>query len=887
MELKRYQRHVLRDLQDYISLLNKGGQSLSAIYAEYWRQKGVEISENPSYLHPYDNSVRGVPRVTLKVPTAGGKTFIACNALQTVFSNLRAGMNDNKVVAWFVPSDTILTQTLRNLQDPNHPYRQKLDALFAHHVTVVSKEEALRGQDISPLNLKENLTVFVLSAQSFIENKKDPLKSCAYRQNGSLQEHADAYTHPEAKIEGADPTSLIQVIAQQCPLLIVDEGHHFNSTLRVELMKNLSPRLIVELTATPRETNNVISFVDAMSLKKANMVKLPVVVVNRRKADDVVATAIRMRRSLERHATEAERKGGRYIRPIALLQAQPKTETDSVTFDKIKNTLIKAGIPEEHVKIKTAKINELKGIDLMSRDCQVRYIITVNALQEGWDCPFAYILASIANRTSPVDVEQILGRVLRQPYTENQPDRLLNLAYVFTSSADFGQTVDGIVRSLLNLGYSRKDFRSAEDTLDDEISTSQSGSAAPHTSVGAGGQTSFIPDQPVQTDEEQDPLGDDSAENIKQQIEEGSDDEVESIEDAADKMGEEYEEQANETSDETNTVDAMRKQHTYPMQEEYREEGKQIILHQFVVKVHPNNFFSDEWELLNKERLTEGIDLSQKDSDVDFTVTEQHETLIDLQKSGEDYVPKICHNPKALDDVRMQFTTMPIKQRREQLAGKIVQRIRLDCVPELQIKEYVQRAIQGLDERQLLFYFDNTEDAKDRIVSKLDGIMLEYRKRKFEDWLNVGKIELRPKYKMLDKVTLQKPELESVGKGLYVAEESGNAFENRVIRAIAECENVQFWHRNSQHSPDGFCINGFINHYPDFIVYTRNNHTVLVETKGGHLKASEDTKNKIWLGSRWASLADGKCRYYMVVENEPPEGAITTTQLIQYLSELK
>lgn len=62
----------------------------------------------------------------------------------------------------------------------------------------------------------------------------------------------------------------------------------------------------------------------------------------------------------------------------------------------------------------------------MSRDCPIRYIITVNALKEGWDCPCAYILASLANKTSQVDVEQILGRILRQPYTKQHSAPLLN-----------------------------------------------------------------------------------------------------------------------------------------------------------------------------------------------------------------------------------------------------------------------------------------------------------------------------------------------------------------------------------------------------------------------------------------------------------------------------
>ena len=141
-------------------------------------------------------------------------------------------------------------------------------------------------------------------------------------------------------IDNADPTALIQVIAQQNPLVIVDESHNFKADLRVELLNNLSPRFILELTATPRDNSNIISFVDAMQLKRENMVKLPVIVENRNSPKDVLVSAIRMRNSLEQHAVEMEKHGGRYIRPIVLFQAQPKIENDNITFDKIKNNLI-------------------------------------------------------------------------------------------------------------------------------------------------------------------------------------------------------------------------------------------------------------------------------------------------------------------------------------------------------------------------------------------------------------------------------------------------------------------------------------------------------------------------------------------------------------------
>lgn len=145
-----------------------------------------------------------------------------------------------------------------------------------------------------------------------------------------------------------------------------------------------------------------------------------------------------------------------------LFQAQPKNNNDNDTFDKVKEILLGRGIPENQIAIKTSKVNDLGKTDLMSRDCPIRYIITVNALKKGWDCPFAYILASLANKTSKVDVEQILGRILRQPYAKKHGAKLLNSSFVLTCSNQFHDTLDSIVTGLNSAGFSRKDYRIGE-----------------------------------------------------------------------------------------------------------------------------------------------------------------------------------------------------------------------------------------------------------------------------------------------------------------------------------------------------------------------------------------------------------------------------------------
>ncbi|MDC5230977.1 restriction endonuclease subunit R, partial [Acinetobacter baumannii] len=141
-----------------------------------------------------------------------------------------------------------------------------------------------------------------------------------------------------------------------------------------------------------------------------------------------------------------------------LLQAESKSNLDATDYEKVRQTLIDLGIPKEQIKIKTANIDELKGVNLLSKECEVRYIITINALKEGWDCSFAYILATFANRSSETDVTQLLGRILRKPYARKQDQLALECSYVITASKKFNDTLSQLSNSLQMIGFGSKDM---------------------------------------------------------------------------------------------------------------------------------------------------------------------------------------------------------------------------------------------------------------------------------------------------------------------------------------------------------------------------------------------------------------------------------------------
>ena len=264
-------------------------------------------------------------------------------------------------MVWLVPSDSILTQTIRTLSDVNHPYRQKLDQDFAGRVGVYTKEMLLNGQNFSPDTVREMLMICIMSYSSLRINSRNRDVRKVYQENGNLFRFSEYFKDKEALLADTPDTALIQVLRHLEPVVVVDESHNAGSDLSTEMLNNLNPSFVLVLTATPRKNSNIISYVDARELKKEHMVKLPVVVYNRTSRQSVIQDAIQLRGSIEREVIAAEVAGGQYIRPIVLFQAQPRTGDSSDTFDKIKAMLIDMGIPEAEIAVKTSNVDDLKG----------------------------------------------------------------------------------------------------------------------------------------------------------------------------------------------------------------------------------------------------------------------------------------------------------------------------------------------------------------------------------------------------------------------------------------------------------------------------------------------------------------------------------------------
>lgn len=883
MELKPYQQRIIDDLSGYLATLEITPH-LAQAFKDYWGEKGV------TGMDAYKNTVPGVPHVCAKVPTAGGKTYIAVNAIKTILDVFTSHRPERaQFVVWLVPSLTILEQTVRNLSDLEHPYRKRLNQLFRNRVAIYEKRDMLMGAGFSADTVKEQLSIVVMSFDSLRARNKEDRK--IYQDNGYL---ASFLTREEGEkadwlLSEYDPTALINVIRRLKPVVVVDESHNAETQLSVEMLVNLNPDFIFDLTATPRNNSNIISYVDALALKRFHMVKLPVIVANRTSRSEVIESALILRRQLEEIAIAEEQKGGKYIRPIVLFQAQPRTNEDNTTYEKIKEKLVELNIPADQIMIKTADVNEMKGVDLMSRDCPVRYIITVNALKEGWDCPFAYVLASLADKSSAVDVEQILGRILRMPHVQQHGHDLLNLSYVFTASSRFMDTLQSVVRALNRAGFSDKDYRTFDSaSLADEVqSTGEQGGffllgETPEQSTPDSQDvidTSTVsPDWATTTVAGLDalnPLANTAAF-------------VEKVKAQAVAENQEFEAKAEASVESDVSTDLEDKMNKHKLKDIFRDEAMSLKIPQFFIRVQTGGWFDDNnaLQLFERDELLKDFKLSQADANISFEDVESEMYRVDLEQLGDqNYAPK----PFKIDAAsRQRFNSIILAGSRDSQVRDLVARItqligNMYPITDPEIKKYIHRIVEAMDFEQIRDCLERDVAYVRKIKQKINTLSNTHAHKAFNDLLDIDRIVAQSSFSFSDAIT-PSANAPALPKSLYGTEASMGGFEGRVINDIANLESIQWWHRNLSRGR-GFRINGFINHYPDFILKTKAGKIVILETKGDD-RDNSDSEMKLKLGKLWESKAGGIYKYMMAFDNNPIEGAERLSDALKKIAQL-
>jgi type III restriction enzyme len=477
MYLKKYQQKVVSELKQFFTSARQTRDEFETIINTIPEAQRSVVAANMNYVEstfqklnlPYsDNCKNGLgkyyPRINLKIPTGGGKTVLAVEAIkeyQSVFAQKKTGL-----VVWIVPKEIIYKQTVNNLRDKSHPYRQLLDQASGGRTVIAEK-----GHTISKQDVEENLVILFLMAQSTSRSTNESLR--VFKDSGGFDSffpednRYDLHYQWIKEVPNLDVmwnngeqaqliTSLGNAVRVSKPFIIIDEFHKVFTKLSKDTIDSLNPEMILGLSATPKEGMNNLCTVTGLDLKEEEMVKLDLHIIppvgnveNDWKA--MLQNIMEKRQSLEDKAIELSQETGQYIRPIALIQCE-RTGKDQrgkgfVHSEDVKEHLMDEGVNPSEIAIKSSDKNDIEDINLFSRDCQIRYIITQSALNEGWDCSFAYVLGIIPNVNSNTGVTQLIGRILRQPNAKKTGVKELDESYVYYSKGDTSNLLETVVKS--------------------------------------------------------------------------------------------------------------------------------------------------------------------------------------------------------------------------------------------------------------------------------------------------------------------------------------------------------------------------------------------------------------------------------------------------------
>ena len=480
MYLKKYQIKVVDSLKRFFQTsketkisfdLAKQALPENMRHTLNWVQTGFQ-SLSLDYKDRCSNGIRAYyPRLVIKVPTGGGKTLLAVEAIreyQNLFAQKRTGL-----VVWIVPSETIYTQTVKKIRDKSNPLRQLLDQCSGNRTIILEK-----GQKLATSDIEENLVVLFIMIQSISRaTTKEALK--VFQDSGGYESFFPADNRYDlhkqlleqvpnldfiSPLESEQPlikTSLGNAIRISKPFIIIDEIHKVFTENARKTIDNLNPEMILGFSATPKAEMNILISISGLELKDEEMVKLDMHILPPRSKQEndwksMVKEIYDKRCMLEEITKKFHNENGIYIRPIALIQVEATGKDQRgrgrVHSLDLKDYLISLEINPDEVAIKTSSQNDIEDVDLFDQNCPVRYIITKEALREGWDCSFAYLLGIIPNVNSNTGVTQLIGRILRQPFAKKTGIKDLDESYVYYTKGDTREMLEKVSSGFRNEG---------------------------------------------------------------------------------------------------------------------------------------------------------------------------------------------------------------------------------------------------------------------------------------------------------------------------------------------------------------------------------------------------------------------------------------------------
>ncbi|MFZ5787203.1 MAG: DEAD/DEAH box helicase [Acidobacteriota bacterium] len=860
MQLKVYQEHTLASLQQFFRRATAATPKLAFI----------ELTENPYRSIP---QLPGLPYICLRLPTGGGKTLLAAHACGLAIREyLRA---DRGVVLWLVPSTAILEQTLVALRNLSHPYRLALQqSLGGGPVGIFNLQEALYIQR-SVLDGETCVIVSTLAALRVNDTEGRKI----YESAGALQHHFSGLT-PEldARLDrdenGVVSYSLANVLRLRRPVVIMDEAHNARTPLSFDVLARLAPSCIVEFTATPARVHkpdagqyasNVLHHVSAAELKAEQMIRLPVRLLIRDDWKDVLADSLAQRDALEKLAQDERAATGEYIRPILLVQAQPRRAPEALSVEVVKQALLDdCKVPASHVAVATSEKNEIEGVNLLGEDCPIRIILTVQALKEGWDCPFAYVLCSVAELSSSTAVEQILGRILRMPGAREKQQPPLNRAYAYVASRNFYDAAKGLTDALVQSGFERFEAAAMID--------------------GGGGSTLFSDGAPsffdhhtarVTTEPDTSTL----PTSIRTRVSFDADRQTLCVEGTLTDADREALKALFTKPEDHAAVDALfqASQPRAPSGPLFpAQRGEPFVVPQLALRVDGQLELFEESSVLDTPWKLSEFPAALTEAEFASDPSTSHAYDIDVTDEGK-------LEARYVSDVHAQlqqlFPTHPWTV--AELANWLDRSIPHPDITRTESSLFLHRLVTDLVDGRKLSIERLAKDQfrlRDAAERKIADLRLAARKRAYQAVLDLDAssgLEVSEDFSFHYDPARYPANWYYDGaykfrKHYYpqVGELKAEGEEFACAQAMDQLKGVRFWVRNLERQPiSSFWLQTSTDKfYPDFVAQLENGRLLVIEYKGAHLVDSPDSKEKRAIGELWAERSAGRALFLMLTE---------------------
>lgn len=854
MELKNYQKQTLAKLAAYLT-------EAKVIGSEAAFQNQQDAPGYPTKYAPIPN-LEGVPYVCLRLPTGGGKTLLGSYIIKLAAANYLE--QEYPFVLWLVPTDTIRQQTLKTLNDVRHPNREALTAAFGNNVRVydITEYTRLRRQDVTGA-----VNIFVATFASLRVKDKNGRKVYDYHE--ALEPcFRDIPKQPYFDETQYGVVTFRNLLAYIRPLVIIDEAHNHASPLSAEVLERVRPSAVVELTATPADNSNVLYKVSASELKAEEMIKLPITLTEHQTWEDAAESAVQQRNRLEKLAAGEPD----YIRPIALFQAENKDK--DVTVEKVREYLVnEAHIPEEQVAVATGEKHELDGVDLLSRDCPIRYVITVQALKEGWDCPFAYVFCSLARVHSAKDAEQLLGRVLRMPYARRRQVAELNEAYANVAVSEWMEAAGKIRDNLLGMGFEDVEADTAIHYKQPKLPGLDTGKTTVRFQVSDAPDKDAMNEILTESSDEAEGLFASMPQTNVKITQDGkyevtiTDVSTEALE----ALAERSEKVFAKKKDQKALRDAVKRRVPVTRPQSPSERDETISVPQLcldfgagvgVVPATPMDFLPEDWQITDSEAVLPSFQINIQKHVYEFDVMGHKvtEKLLDTQS-------------ETLFSGETNWTET-------ELVGWLTRRTLPMDLTFADLAEYVRRVVVWLQNEKrapladlVLLRFkleklltERIDICRDKAMETgMQGVLFgeEVAVRVTPDVAMTFSGEAYP-------VKTAYRGAKQFSKHFYPLIGDMNSEEVKCAQYIDGNPNVETWVRNIEKEPQhSFWLPTHKQRfYPDFVAKLKSGVVCVIEYKGEPLATNADTKEKDMIGTLWAEKGGEMCRFLMATKKD-------------------